>query len=290
MKDSILVALEPTDESVHVFNVANRVAQKHDQSLNLINVVRPVVAHYPDVSFAHLADSAYAWQREVVRGNKEFFAQVPDLDTSQLDVVEGNPVHEIVQAIEKTNATMAVMGVRNRSGLQKLLGSTALGVLNSTDCDLLAVHPDSDANDYKRIVVAVDTSSTAGAVLSKAAKFASGAQHLEIVTVIVPLAHLYPTPYTATATAFSFTEFGDFAEKRTREIVTEAAAQAGLPTEAVAIRTGDPKDEIVAAAKEGKADLIVVGSDSKGVISRMLLGSTARGVLDRTPCDVLVCR
>jgi universal stress protein E len=226
----------------------------------------------------------------VVRGNKEFFAQVPDLDTSQLDVVEGNPVHEIVQAIEKTNAAMAVMGARNRSGLQKLLGATALGVLNSTDCDLLAVHPDSDAEDYKRIVVAVDTSSTAGAVLSKAAKFASGAQHLEIVTVIVPLAHLYPTPYTATATAFSFTEFGDFAEKSTREIVTEAATQAGLPTEAVAIRTGDPKDEIVAAAKEGKADLIVVGSDSKGVISRMLLGSTARGVLDRTPCDVLVCR
>jgi hypothetical protein len=60
MKNSILIALEPTDESVHVFNVANRVAQKHDQSLNLINVVRPVVAHYPDVSFAHLADSAYA--------------------------------------------------------------------------------------------------------------------------------------------------------------------------------------------------------------------------------------
>ncbi|MBL6708350.1 MAG: universal stress protein [Pseudomonadales bacterium] len=290
MKESILAALEPTDESVNVFNVANRVAQTHEHSLDLINVVRPVVAHYPDVSFAHLADSAYAWQREVVRGNKEFFAQVPGLDTSRLNVVEGNPVHEIVQAIEKTNAAMAVMGVHNRSGLQKLLGSTTLGVLNSTDCDLLAVHPDSNANDYRRIVVAVDTSSTAGAVLSKAAKFASGAQHVEIVSVIIPLAHLYPTPYTATATAFSFTEFGDFAEKRTQEIVTEAAAKAGLPTEAVTIRTGDPRDEIVAAAKEGKADLIVIGSDSKGLISRMLLGSTARGILDRTPCDVLVCR
>jgi len=127
-------------------------------------------------------------------------------------------------------------------------------------------------------------------VLSKAAKFASGAQHVEIVSVIIPLAHLYPTPYTATATAFSLTEFGDFAEKKTQEIVTEAAAQAGLPTEAVTIRTGDPRDEIVAAAKEGKADLIVIGSDSKGLISRMLLGSTARGILDRTPCDVLVCR
>jgi len=91
MKESILAALEPTDESVNVFNVANRIAQMQEHSLDLINVVRPVVAHYPDVSFAHLADSAYAWQREVVRGNKEFFAQVPDLDTSRLNVVEGNP-------------------------------------------------------------------------------------------------------------------------------------------------------------------------------------------------------
>jgi nucleotide-binding universal stress UspA family protein len=53
---------------------------------------------------------------------------------------------------------------------------------------------------------------------------------------------------------------------------------------------GDPRDEIVAAAKENKTDLIVMGSNNRGAINRLLVGSTARGVLDHTPCDVLVCR
>jgi nucleotide-binding universal stress UspA family protein len=53
---------------------------------------------------------------------------------------------------------------------------------------------------------------------------------------------------------------------------------------------GDPKTEILAAAKAFDADLIVMGSNNRSAINRMLLGSTTRGVLNRTPCDVLICR
>ena len=53
---------------------------------------------------------------------------------------------------------------------------------------------------------------------------------------------------------------------------------------------GDPKAEILAAAKAFGADLIVMGSNNRSAINRMLIGSTARGVLNRTPCDVMICR
>lgn len=288
MEQNTLVALESTDEGKHVFDVASRVARQHDQNLNVINVVRPMVAHYPDVSFAHLTDSAYAWQRELLRGNQAFLERLPNLDAAKLSVVEGHPVHAISQAIEKTGAKLAVMGVHNRRGLQKLLGSTTQGVLNSTKCDLLAVHPDSGTDDYKHVLIAADTSTTASSVLSRAAQFAGSATRVEIVSVVASLAHLYPTLYTETS--FSFAEFGAMVESRTREILTEAIANAGLPNTTLSIRTGDPRDEIIAAANGHQADLIVVGSDNRGLINRFLLGSTARGVLDRTPCDVLVCR
>ncbi len=40
-----------------------------------------------------------------------------------------------------------------------------------------------------------------------------------LVGAVTPLAHFYPTPYAAIATASSFIAFGDFAEKRAQEIV-----------------------------------------------------------------------
>ena len=291
MNDKIVVALEASDEGTHVFEVANRVAQKHHKTLDLINVVRPVVAYYPDINFSPLTDSTYALQRELVNGNRAYFEQIPNLDAEQLQIVEGNPVYEIGKTIEKAESNLAVMGVHNRRGLKRLMGSTTHGVLNSTNCDLLAVHPDGSKEDYKRIVIAVDTSKSLDMVLKKAAQFAAAdAQHIDIVSVLASLTHLYPTPYTATTMTFSFAEFSAIIKKRTEEIVAEAAERAGLPKEAVTIRTGDPRDEIIAAAQESQADLIIVGSDNRGAINRLLLGSTARGVLDRTPCDVLVCR
>ena len=72
--------------------------------------------------------------------------------------------------------------------------------------------------------------------------------------------------------------------------ITAAAENAGLSSYTIDIRMGDPRDEVVAAANENESNLIVMGSNNRGAINRLLLGSTARGVLDHTPCDVLICR
>jgi nucleotide-binding universal stress UspA family protein len=53
---------------------------------------------------------------------------------------------------------------------------------------------------------------------------------------------------------------------------------------------GDPAIEIVKAAREWPADLIVVGSHGRQGVSRMLLGSVAEAVTRHAPCPVLVIR
>jgi nucleotide-binding universal stress UspA family protein len=53
---------------------------------------------------------------------------------------------------------------------------------------------------------------------------------------------------------------------------------------------GDPRDEIVAAAKSWGADLIVLGARGLGVIKEFLLGSVSLGVARQAPCPVLVCK
>ena len=55
----------------------------------------------------------------------------------------------------------------------------------------------------------------------------------------------------------------------------------------VLIRDGDPATEIVAAARELKADLLAIGTHSRGIIGRLLLGSVATSVVRHAACPVV---
>ena len=56
------------------------------------------------------------------------------------------------------------------------------------------------------------------------------------------------------------------------------------------ISVGDPATEIVKAARDWPADVIVIGSHGRGGVQRILLGSVAEGVTRHAPCPVLVVR
>jgi nucleotide-binding universal stress UspA family protein len=53
---------------------------------------------------------------------------------------------------------------------------------------------------------------------------------------------------------------------------------------------GNPAQEIIAAAKDRQADLIVVGSRGHGRLSGLLLGSVAQKVISLAHCPVVVVR
>ena len=55
------------------------------------------------------------------------------------------------------------------------------------------------------------------------------------------------------------------------------------------VQEGDPRGEIIKAATEMQADLIVPGSHQRGALNRLLLRSIARAVHNQTTSDVLVC-
>lgn len=56
------------------------------------------------------------------------------------------------------------------------------------------------------------------------------------------------------------------------------------------IRSGSPANEIIKAAKQLDAGLIVVASGGRGLSSTVFLGSTAQRVQQYAPCPVLVVR
>lgn len=56
------------------------------------------------------------------------------------------------------------------------------------------------------------------------------------------------------------------------------------------VRVGTPATEIVAAAAEWPADVVVIGSHGRTGVSRAFLGSVAEAVTRHAPCPVLVVR
>ena len=56
------------------------------------------------------------------------------------------------------------------------------------------------------------------------------------------------------------------------------------------LRTGDPRDVIDASGKDVNADLIVMGSQGRRGIARLLLGSVAESVARTAACPVLLVR
>jgi nucleotide-binding universal stress UspA family protein len=54
--------------------------------------------------------------------------------------------------------------------------------------------------------------------------------------------------------------------------------------------SGSPATEIIAEADEGNADLIVVGSQGRGALSRIILGSVSQRIVTEAHCSVRVAR
>ena len=54
------------------------------------------------------------------------------------------------------------------------------------------------------------------------------------------------------------------------------------------IRFGDPADELIEEATEGKYDLAVAGSRGLSAIGGLLLGSVSRKLVKRMPCPLIV--
>jgi len=70
----------------------------------------------------------------------------------------------------------------------------------------------------------------------------------------------------------------------------EVARGKGIDAAVILATGASPADEIVQAAKDQQADLIVIGSRGLAGKTRSFLGSTASQVVTYSPCSVLVVK
>ena len=88
----------------------------------------------------------------------------------------------------------------------------------------------------------------------------------------------------------AFTDVG-FASVQELELVKSRLKGSGVPFELrQEVRGREPGDEVVTAAEETGADLVVIGMRRRSAVGKFVLGSTARYILFEAPCPVLAVK
>ena len=205
----------------------------------------------------------------------------------------GEPAEEIAARARAIEADLIIVGSRGRGPLAtSILGSVSASVIDRAPCPVLVVREDQ----VKRIMLADDGSvgaATAAALLDDWPIFADASlQVVSVVDVGRPPTTFGEAPMVYVAGEHLY--YDALQEERERAQRTVATRAKGLKPRrravSASVREGDAADQILSAAHDFAADLIVVGSRGQTGFARILAGSVARRVLLETRCSVLVAR
>jgi nucleotide-binding universal stress UspA family protein len=142
-----------------------------------------------------------------------------------------------------------------------------------------------------KIILGIDDSPCSEAAVSwvKGMAWPRGTE-VKVVSVDQPPIAVYSEIYAPQAADLSVAM--EQTTRRCEEVCARAEtvlAASGIRTTARVVR-GDPRTEIVEAARAEHADLIVVGSHGHTGMRRLILGSVAQYVVSHAPCCVLVAK
>ncbi len=206
------------------------------------------------------------------------------------ELVSGPGAETIVRAAGR-DADVIVLGRRGRGVLRELLlGSTTRRVIRLSRVPVLAVAGPAPRS-YRRIVVGLDASPVSVRALRMALELSDRARSRFVIVNAIedPLAGLPRSMVPATAHERSAVRAQRLRERtrHLREVVDRMIDRPGAWR--LVVRAADPRRAILDAATAGPgADLIAVGTTSRGGLPARLIGSVAEAVLERARTDVLV--
>lgn len=268
------LALRATDE-VSVIAVAESPAMLGAMPFGMT----PVASGYVDL----VLEAAQASARQAADNAAGSLADLPCRVTSEVRV--GHPVEALLRAVADLDLDLLVLGSRGRGGLgSMLLGSVSQGLLQAMPTSILIARPPTGR--LERVIVAADGSPQSLAAASFLSDFPLPADaDIRVLVSVTSWTEEYRDIEGPDYLSLRATE-----GERARAIAERVMAALGPAARDATplIRDGDPKREIVDAARALDANLVVTGSRGLGGFRGLVLGSVSRGVSIAAPCSVLV--
>jgi nucleotide-binding universal stress UspA family protein len=291
---SILFATDFRRASTQALDVAAHLASAigaHVTLLHVLDVVSPdphLVQHY---------------KKHAVNLLRQVSDQLADrkVAVTQLPIGVGSLAYEIVRAADEVKADMILIGAGELTvGDVFSAGSVAESVIQHARQPVLAIRPGADPVRFAKLLCPVDHSAVSKEGLQAAIRLAGAFGGALVVLSVVPPLHWFDK--TAIVPPLQWLVAEDAAKTLERARVEHdrhwqaefSRFLEGIEFDGVRwtkeLRQGEPQNEIIAAATEYHADLIVMGATGRAGVRRLLLGSVTRRVLRRLPCALLAVK
>lgn len=295
---TVLCATDLSEGADEAIRAAGRSARLHDASLVLVHALPHLgTPMTPDHVEQELFDRE-ALAAELGDKLAERVERLTGLAGDQVAVrIEDGPTDAaVLRTAAEIVAELVVIGASGASGVRRLfLGSNAVTVVRSAPTSVLVAREERAGGP---VVVSTDFSEAAEPAVRMAfdearLRRATLVLHhsVEVLSPEVDLAVPGVTPSAVPFEATPVEEMRAAARRRLGALAGSLKQDAGpqLPVE-IAVDVGPPAPVIVALAERIGADLVVVGTDDRKGIDRLLLGSVAEVVVREAPCSVLVSR
>lgn len=196
---------------------------------------------------------------------------------TSVEILIGRPAKSLVDCAVRGGFDLIVLGTHGASGLLRLVrGSVTEDVLRRSPVPVLVVHPERTAERMRTILLPLDGSHRAEAILPWAADLAKAFGAAMVLVHVIPdrlKGMMLPSEVIASTL--------ERAQTRLRDLGIEGAIE---------IRSGDAATEILRLAEEVDADVIAMSTHGRSGLDRLKYGSVAETVLRRSPRSLLVVR
>jgi nucleotide-binding universal stress UspA family protein len=281
MLQSVLFATDFLPATADVQRVATRLATVFDSHVTLLHVLDPSLTS-PD-GLLHQREHAAVCMRELAEQLALYKVMI---DESAIAV--GSPADVIVRKAQEIDADLVLLGAGGASRFDRPAGPTAEAVLQHAVQPVLAVRPGAPQAEFHRILCPVDQSAVSQRGLQNAIRLARAFQsHLVIVSVVPRAGWVASALETGKLKGATDEHERQWHEEFDQFLENVAFDNTSWEKE---IRIGVPHQEIAAAARDHRADVIVMGATGRTGLARMLIGSVTRRMLQHLPCSLLTVK
>lgn len=292
----VLIAYDGSESADEVCDLVAAIEWPPGSELRVVTAYAPYLpgSFAPDELFdPAMPDTVFEADREAAEARAKVAAERIGRPTTTVTwaAVNGRPASVVLGEATAWSADLIVVGTRGLGPFTAaLLGSVSDEIVDHATWPVLVVRRPS----IERVVLADDGSAGARTAAAVLAWPVFARSRVCVVTVSEAVAHDIGAPgrgtvETAQDDRRQMVEAGLAAVDALARSSADRLTAAGLTTE-IDVRQGDPTHEIIRAATDWNADLIVMGTRGRTGLERLLLGSVARKVLQHAPCSVLIER
>jgi len=278
--ETIMVATDFSERSDRALRRATLLAKQSDAILHLVHVV-------DDDQPRRIVNSERGAAQKLLREQATALKSMDGIDCLT-QVILAPPFAGIVQATEEIGPDLLVLGPHRRQALRDMfLGTTAERTIRAASCPTLMANA-PPAGPYRHVLLSTDLSDGSRHAVESFLALGLGDR------VNASLCYVFEAPALRLGMSHSMPK--EDAEESIEDERGNAARQlsafaasvgAGRMKQVVRYENTTPADEILAAAKEAGADLVVVGTRGRSGITKFLLGSVAEEVLRNADRDIL---